>query len=382
MEANFNKDGKLSFVHVTRPNNNMVVARTLRGDRETVGIRPGGVIAVTQGRDRGYVQRPIPGRAGYVQRTYLVNGQPYAHVYRAEHYHGVGYYRYVPARYYSPRFYDWVRNPWPGKVTYNWGRAPSPAMGFYSGYFTPAPSYPSAALWLTDFVMAANLKTAYQNHQEFESSPQKAGPSNANPFSGVPPEAAPVSPEVKEKLAQEVQAQVEDEQAAAAQPAGQANPATPPNVEAPPPALAPNESTFVVSQNLDVSSAGAPCTLTPGDIIQRAGSGLTGDNKVGVNVASSKAGDCPANSFTQIDLGALQEMSNQLGAQIDAGLSTLAQNQTQDELPPMPAADPRPSDVGTAQPDHDVVAVLEQQQADADTAEGTASDSQNAVASM
>ena len=149
----------------------------------------------------------------------------------------------------------------------------------------------------------------------------------------------------------------------------------------PPPALDPNQRTFVVSEHLDVTQAGEPCTLTPGDVIYRTGDNLIDGNKVGVNIVASKAGDCPANTPTEIDVTTLQEMHNQFREQIDAGLSTLAASQGQGGLPPGPAAGARPDPEGTAQPDRDVAATLAQQQNDADAAEGAATDGANAVGS-
>jgi len=303
-----------------------------------------------------------------------VDGRPTARVYRAYGYHGAIYFRYVPSHYYQPKFYAWAQNPWPAAVAYNWERRPAPWLGFYADYFTPAQAYPTPMLWLTDFVVGANLKTAYQNHQEFElSQPNAAPPAEASP------ENATLTPEVKDKLSQEIQVQVADEQAAASQ-AGA--PAAPADSQAPPPALDPKLRTFVVSQNIDFAESGTPCTLTPGDVIERTGDSLGAGNKVGVKVVSSKAGDCPANTSQQMDVVALQEMSNQFHEQIDAGLSTLAASGGQAELPPAPAAGARTVAEGTAPPDPDVAVTLAQQQTDAVAAEKAAADGQNAVVSM
>jgi len=373
LQANYNSDGRLNSVHVVRPNNNLFVARSVRGERGTLGIRPGGVLVVTYGKGRGFVQRPIPGRMGYFQRTSMVGGRTYAHVYRAYRYRGVVYFRYVPANYYQPRFYGWVQNPWPAAAVYNWGQSPGPWMGFYAGYFTPAPAYPTAALWLTDFVLSENLKTAYQNHQEYE--PSSTGPTPPN---GTSAETAPLSTEVKNAIAQEAQQEIGEEQGASTLPGGQ-QPAAADQI---PPVLDPHQRTFVVTQNLDVPLAGATCTLTPGDVIERQEDNLLPGNKVGVNVLTSKAGDCPAHTSTQIDVVILQEMHNQFREQIDDGLSTLADSEGQDGIPPGPVANARPVPEGTTQPDPDVAATLAQQQTDADSAEGAAADGQNAVSTM
>jgi hypothetical protein len=150
----------------------------------------------------------------------------------------------------------------------------------------------------------------------------------------------------------------------------------------PPPALDPNIRTFVVSENLDVTQAGQPCTLTPGDVINRTGDNVLAGGKVGVNVVSSKAGDCPANTPTEVELATLQEMFNQFREQVDAGLSTLAKSQGQAGLPSGPPANPRPDPEGVGQPDNDVIATLADQRKDADNAEGVATDSVNGTAAL
>jgi len=222
-------------------------------------------------------------------------------------------------------------------------------------------------------VLSQNLQAAYQNHQDFEQ-PHGGGVTPTEPGG----ESVALSPEIKAQIAQEVQVQVSDEEAASGQQEGQAQVA---NGQAPPPALEPNQRTFVVSQNVDVGNADEPCALTPGDVIYRSGDNLLPGNKVGINVVASKTGDCPANSSTEIDVVSLQEIHNQFQAQVDDGLNTLATNQRQGGLPPAPAAGGRPAPEGTVQPDRDVAAVLAQQQGDADAAEAAAADGANAVGS-
>jgi hypothetical protein len=375
MQASFRPNGRVHTIRVTRPDHSVMTIRGgLRGGRETIVTRPGGVRVVTYGRHRGFVERPLS-RPGYISRTYVVGGRTYVHVYRPYHYHGIHYYRYVPAYYYHPRFYHWVFSPWPRPVVFVWGWGPDPWFGFYGGYFAPAPVYPSAALWLTDFLLAENLRLAYQAQRAREQEEQEQAP---------PPEAQPsagevtLTPEVKAAIAEEVQRQLAAEQAAAQQPA---EPGQPPEAVTPPPtaesearpaALDPNQRMFVVSQNLEVTEGGQTCTLTPGDVIYRTGDNLLDGNKVTVNVLTSKAGDCPANSATEIDVEALQEMHNQFREQIDAGLQTLAAKQGQDGLPSSPPPGAVAVPEGTAQPDPDAASELMQQQQEADQAEGEA----------
>jgi hypothetical protein len=370
MQAKFKGDGSLSSVEVMRRQGggNLRVERGFHGERETVGVRPGGVRVVTFGKARGYVERPYPGRNGYVQRTSLVGGQTYVRVYRTYRYRNIVYERYVSAYHYQPQFYGWVSNPWPRRVVYSLGSPPG--AGIYGGYFAPAPAYPTAALWLTDFVLVQNLKLAYQNHQEYDQF-RPGGPPPAETSSG----AVPLTPEVKVAISKEVQQQLAEEQTESG---GQ-----PPMAggQMPPPALDPSQRTFVVSQNVDMAQAGEPCALTPGDVIYRTGDNMVGGGKVGVNVLASKAGDCPANTSTDIDVTALQEMHNEFREKIDAGLGTLADNQGQGGLPSGPAAGARPVPEGTAQPDRDVAATLAEEQTEADAAEAAATNGASGSAS-
>src|SRR5207247_308206 len=118
---------------------------------------------VSMGLHRGYLQRPVVvHNRSYVQRTYVVNQVTYTRVYRPYNYGGVAYYHYVPVAYYRPVFYGWVSNPWPAFVYYTLAWSNDPWYGYYSSYFVPYSAYPTASLWLTDFLLAENLKLAYQ----------------------------------------------------------------------------------------------------------------------------------------------------------------------------------------------------------------------------
>ena len=376
MQASFRPDGRVHSVQVTRPDHSvMTVNHGLHGGRQTVAVRPGGVRVVTYGRNRGFTERPLTRRGGYISRTYVVGGRPYVHVYRPYYYHGVHYYRYVPAHYYHPVYYRWVYNPWRRPVVYTWGWGPAPWYGFYGGYFAPAPVYPTAALWLTDFLLAENLKLAYEARKDKEREYQEQREEAATPEVQTSSREVTLTPEVKAAIAEEVRQQLAAEQAAAAQPSQPPEPNAPPPTagnEVAPPALDPNQRMFVVSENLDAMEGGQPCALTPGDVIYRTGDNLIDGNKVAVNVLTSKAGDCPANSATEIDVNVLQEMHNQFREQIDAGLQTMATNQGQNGLPsgPPPGAVAVPE--GTAPPDPSAGSELTQQQQEADQAEGEA----------
>jgi hypothetical protein len=173
----------------------MTIRRPLRGPRRVMVERNGRTI-VAYGRRGGYVERPYMMRGGrrYFQRTYVVNGRTRVVVYRSYAYRGVVYYRYAPVYYYHPVYYRWAYNPWPAPVYYApaaWGWAGSPWYGYYGPYFAPYPVYPAASLWLTDYIIAANLQAAYAAQAEANAAAAQASASSqaapATYAANVPP---------------------------------------------------------------------------------------------------------------------------------------------------------------------------------------------------
>lgn len=323
MDARFGRDGRPSFVRDDK--RGVTINRAPNGVRQVVSVRPDGARVVSYGMNRGYVERQV--RPGYVQRTYIMGGRQYVTVYRTYSYNGITYQRYVPAVYYQPRFYAWAAAPWRGPVSYAWGWNVEPWYGYYPGYFTPTPSYSNAALWLTDFVIAENLKLAYENQQ------QSAQGAPLEPVA----QSAPLSPVVKLAIAQEVRQRLAAEQTAFAQSADQSAPANAAVPVAPPPSLDPTLKVLIVSSSIEAAVAGgSTCALTPGDFIERTDERVSNDNTVTVRVTNSKAGDCPSDTITSIDVVALQEMHNVFLHQIDAGLSKLANTQGTGGIPSGP----------------------------------------------
>jgi len=333
-----------------------VINRGPGGGRIVETGRPGARV-VSYGPHRGFVERTV--RPGYISRTYVVGGRSYVRVYHEYRYRGVVYYHYVPAVYYGPAFYGWVARPW-APVPYFWGNGiTTPWFGFYAGYFVPAPVYASPDQWLTDYLLAENLRLAYDNQQG-----GNGGQAPPPPAQSDQPTAATVD-QLKPLIAEEVRQQLAAERAAAAQPTS--NPQQPaPGTEQLPPAF--NQKFFVVSSNLDVVVAAQTCVLTPGDILQRTGKEPMPDGSVAVEVESSKPGECPRDSATAVQLADLQEMHNQFREQIDSGLKMLAENQAKG-LPNGPAAAPRPVAEGTADQTEDALAQLRAQQDTADNLE-------------
>jgi hypothetical protein len=342
------------------------VPRGPGGSRMMISHGPGGARVVESGRfgarvvsygpRGGFVERTV--RPGYISRTYVVGGATYVHVYRSYSFHGFAYYHYVPGVYYGPGFYGWAVTPWVVPVRYSWFGfgVSAPWFGFYAGYFNPYPVYRSPDLWLTDYLLAENLRLAYEA--------QLAG--NANQPPPPPPAdaqagAAALTPEMKQLIADEVRQQIEAEKAAALQPA----PPVPqqPASEQVPPAL--TQRFFVVSAHLDVTTTdGQACSLTPGDVIERRSKTVASDGGVAVDVVSAKPGDCAADSAAAVQLVDLQDMHNQFREQIDSGLKMMANNQAKG-LPNGPAAGARLVADGNADPAPNAAVQLAAQETDA-----------------
>src|SRR6266478_4796547 len=347
---------------------------------------------VTAGPNRGFVERHFErGGSEYVRRTSVYEGRTNVTVYRTYYYNNVAYYHYVPAYYYAPRYYGWAYNPWPAPVYYTWGWYGDPWYRPYGYYFSPYPVYPSAAFWLTDYLIAENLQAAYRAQADANANAAAANAdaaaANANAAAanadaaaaqrGSQAGAATLTPEVKQMIAEEVKAQLAAEQAAAAQNAtASGTPASSPaqpagNTGQVPPALDPNLRVFIVTASLDVAANGQPCSLSPGDVLRRMDNAPDSDNTVGVIVLSSKKSDCGMDSSPRIQVADLQDMHNHFREQLDNGLKTLADNKGKKGIPAGPAAGGRKNPDGTSAPDDPAVvtAKLKQQQQEADQTE-------------
>ena len=335
------------------------IYRGVHGNYRAVREFPGGRRIVFAGRNYGHMERPYA--RGYRMRTYYENGRYRAVVYRSYLWRGRPYYVYAPYYYYRPAYYGWAYAPWGVPVYYQWGWAGNPWYGYYGYYFAPAPFYPGANLWLTDYILAENLRMAYDAQQSGGGEgvpPVRAAEANPNDVQ--------LSPEVKQMIAEEVKQQLAAEKAAAARPAD--SPATPASV--PPPALDPGRTVFVVASALDVATPAGDCELTPGDVINRIDDTPDSDDMVTVRVASSKQGDCAQGSKPAVKVADLQDMSNRFREKLDAGLQQLAANSGKNGLPTAPDTSTTAApDVPTPEPDKDVYAQMQGLQKEADQAE-------------
>ncbi|MGA2274326.1 MAG: hypothetical protein ABSH00_12285 [Bryobacteraceae bacterium] len=351
-------DGRVAGFHDNR--RGMDVHHGLNGSRHVI-VERGDHSRVFVGRGgRGYVQRPYMYHGHeYARRSYYYNGRYYNHYYGRYYYHGMYVNPYFPSFYYRPAFYGWVYNPWVNPIAYGWGWAGNPWFGYYGAYFTPYPVYAAPSLWLTDYLIANSLQAAYQANQA----------AMANP--------APLTPEVKQLIADEVKQQValENSEAAAATPNAEPDPRSSsiqrlltdgkPHV-------------FVAGTDLDVTdAAGNECALSEGDAIQLRGPVAADAQAANLAVLASKGGkECPRGDVVSVALQDLQDMQNHMRETIDAGMQELQKKQGQGGLPAAPAAaaaapaeSPMAALAPPPPPESEVAAEINQQSQAADQAE-------------
>jgi hypothetical protein len=263
-------------------------------------------------------------------------------------------------------------------VAYGWGWGGSPWYGYYGGYFNPYPVYPSAAFWLTDYLIAANLQAAYAAQAEANA---EAGWNFGWPASdqlvasmGMIPtpdsNGVVMSAEVKKALSEEIKAQLAEDKTAASKPKSSADSSgAPANSNEAPPALNPARRTFVVADDLSVTADGEECSLTAGDIITRLTDKPDDDNNVNVSVSASKKADCAAGKTVAVSVDDLQEMHNHFREQLTSGMGDLAKKQGTGGLPKSPDTTTTAGDVPEPPADKSAAKTLEDQEKAADQTE-------------
>jgi hypothetical protein len=375
-EAHVNNRGQVTDLHrsgmdIHRSPNGARNIRVERADHSRVFVGRGG---------HGYVQHPYMyhGRE-FAHRTYYVNGRAYDRFYNRYQYHGVYLEGYAPVRYYAPAYYGWAYNPWVAPVPYTWGWVGNPWALYYGAYFAPYPVYPSAAFWLTDYLISASLAEAYQAQID------AANGVAPQPFAAPP---TPLTPEVKQMISAEVQRQVALENAESQQVAKNTDvdPASSGVVRM----LTDNAShVFVAGSDVDVIDArGQQCGLSHGDVIQ-----LNPPNpplapdavEANLVVLASKPQECMRGTSVSVQLADLQDMQNHMRESIDQGLGELQTNAGKGGLPSIPAsakAMPTPAPFAAIAPPPDPSAATEiaQQTQEADRAEQEVTGSAPAVA--
>ena len=323
-------DGKRADVHDAK--RGMDIHHGLNGGRRVGVERADHSRIVSERGGRGYYQgRPYAYRGHeYARRQYYYGGRSYDRFYNRYAYHGVYVYGYAPSFYYAPAFYGWAYNPWVAPVPYAWGFVGNPWYGVYGAYFTPFPVYPSASVWLADYLISQSLAANY--------AAQQAAPP-AEQQQALAPDAAPLTPEVKNLIAEEVKRQLALENQEAQVTAAK-------NV--PDPAgsgiarmLSDNvQHVFVAGSDLDVIDAsGTECAVSEGDALQLAGPPAADATAADLVVLSSKGGkDCHKGAKVSVAIADLQEMQNHMRETIDTGMGDLQSKGGQGGLPAVPAS--------------------------------------------
>jgi len=324
-----------------------------------VEVSRGNQRIVTNGGGRGgYAERPMSGRnQGFVQRTYFSNGQSYARVYRPFSFRGVLLDVFFPMRFYSPAFYAYAYSPWARPVAYGWGWAGSPWYGYYGSYFSPYREYAGPVFWLTDYLIATSLQEAYQ--QEAAARAQGAGYVS----SGQPG----ITPDVKQRIADEVHRQLDLERAQ-----GQSMMSNIASGDMSSIFSDGVSHVFVASSSLMVDDRGPGCAISEGDVLQLVPGQSDGPAAAAV-VLASKSTDCRRGGVVSVQLQDLQEMQNHAREILDQGLAELQSRQGRGGLPALPAAAaaaPVAAPIAAAvQPDANVATELSQAAQEADTGE-------------
>jgi hypothetical protein len=319
--------GKVSDVH--DPKRGMDVHHNLGGGRRVSVERHDGSRVVAERGRPGYVQRGYSYHGhDFARRSYFYHGHEYNRFYRGYGFHGLMLSAYAPGFYFHPAFYGWAYNPWAAPIAFGWGWAGNPWFGFYGGYFQPYPVYPSAAFWLTDYIISQDLQAAYAAHQE---AAEEAG---APPAAGGQPV---LTPEVKAMIADEVKNQLALENQEAQQNAQQQD------VDPASSGIARLLSdgrphVFVAGGNLDVTDAsGQECVVSDGDTLQLRDAPPSDATTANLVVLSSKGKpECQISLTVQVQLTDLQEMQNHMRETIDQGLKDLQDKQGTGGLPAAP----------------------------------------------
>ena len=318
-----NPHGQLT--HFYDPRTGMNVEH-LSGNRIRAVTERDGRRIVSEG-DRGYEQRVYSFHGQeFAHRTYVDHGRTYERIYSPYAYHGVRMEAYRPSRYYSAGFYGWAGRPWTTPVHYGWGWQADPWYAYYGPYFAPAPVYITPTLWLTDYIIADSLQSGYA-----------AQDAAIQGTYGPPSGATSLTPAVKQQIADEVQHQMQQENAEAQANAQGRIPGGPVGVAA---LFGDNQPhVFVAGSDLNLTdlSSGRPCQITQGDVLQVRTPPAGNNTFVTATVLASKGGpDCGSAANVSVSLNDLQDMNNHMRETADEGMRELQARQGQNGLPAAP----------------------------------------------
>jgi hypothetical protein len=357
---------------------------------------PGGQVRVVRYGNTlsGTVERTI--RPGLMSRTFVSGGHVlYAHVYQAHVWHRFGtafaYETYVPAVRYPAVYYAWALAAWPRPVSYTWGWQVQPWYPIYGSQFTPYPVYTSPDLWMTDYIIAQSLQTAYQAQTVAPPSapaqtdtaaapalnssdalpaapPSKPAPppppspaaplpqSSDSPSVPVTPPPT-ITPQVKAQINAQIKVQLQEQQTATATPATS-------TTQNGPPALRQNHVFFQVVQPLVVPlrTANGHCSLSANDYIKRTGGMSSDDWMIPVVVELSRPSDCPEGLVTRIGLNDLNAMENEQEAQVMEAMQAASKSMGPNGPPSGPGVHPTLIADGSAAPDPMALDAIKQPQ--------------------
>jgi hypothetical protein len=381
----YDKRGRVSSIHTA----SMDIHNGPRGQRTIISRRADGSKVVSTGRHSGYVERRVVmNNRTYMQRTTIINHRVFTRTFVVNGFGGVAL---VPPAFFAPGFYGWAYYPWASPVAFRWGWFGAPWYAGPNPYFVASPLYPSAAFWLTDYMIGETLATAYELHHDAaadmaddmadadtvaDSSDAVDSDTSADANADITGDqetlradaTTPVTPELKAEIAEQVKQEMSNDNAEASNPS-QAS------FDTLPAALSTPNHVFVVSGDLDVTTTDQQlCNLQAGDMLQLMSPAASDSSFVQLRVASSKRADCPGGVLVNVSLADLQEMQNSFQAHVEAGLAALHNGQGSNGLPSAPpaavAAPPQPAVSGLAPASAtDSSAVLDQQREQADQAE-------------
>ncbi len=356
-------NGKVSEVHDAK--RNMDIRSGLNGNRRVSIERADHSRIVAERGGRGYVERGYRYHDHeYGRRTYYARGRYYNHYYRGYSYRGYYAPVYAPAYYYAPAFYGWAYNPWSAPIAYSWGWGAYPWYGYYGPYFAPYPVYPSAAFWLTDYLVATSLAEAYQEQVDAQIA-----------ATALPPGQTVLTPEVKQLISDEVARQIALENSEAQ--ANAQNQDIDPASSGIARILSDNQThVFVAGSDLDVVQvSGQECAISSGDVLEVNSAPPADANAATATMLCSKGGkECPKSAQVQVPFTDLQEMQNHMRETIDQGLGELQSKQGQGGLPAAPPSTQAPPVQSTfvaaaPPPEQNVATDIQQEAQEADQAE-------------
>jgi hypothetical protein len=314
-------DGGLRDMHDA--SRHMDIHYELGGGRRISVVRPDGSRIVAERGRPGFIERRYGfyGR-DYTRRTFYYHGRTYDRFYRDYLYHGVGLYIYAPIRFYSVGFYGWAYHPWGMPVVYAWNWDRSLWTHSYGFYFAPSHVYAGPSLWITDYMISNDLQAEY----EAGTPPQLPDPDGSSPM---------LTPEIKARIANEVQGQIALENAESPH---QAQNQSPEYVGIARTLADGQQHVFLVGGALDVTDiTGAECVLSGGDVLETTEPPPPDDATATLTVLSSKGrNECARSANVTVALDDLQEMQNHMRETIDQGLEQLSQNQGKNGIPAAP----------------------------------------------